>query len=97
MTDLCMFLLVTLDRPVIDKTGITGRFNFHLELPVEVLGFFHGPHGIAALSGPGASETDPALVSAIKNAIQQLGLKLDPINGPGELLVIDSVERPSEK
>ena len=95
MTDLCYFLLVTLDRPVIDETGITGRFNFHLELPAEAIGdLAHRPHGSPAVSDPAAPATDPSLISAIKTAVKKLGLNLEPAKGPGEFLVIDHVERP---
>jgi len=96
MADLCMFFLVTLDRRVIDKTGMAGRFDFHLELPTEDLGFFGSAHGLPALSDPAAPATDPAVISAIKTAVVKLGLDLEPAEGPGEFLVIDSVERPSE-
>jgi bla regulator protein BlaR1 len=97
MTDLCMFFLVTLDRPVIDKTGIAGRFNFHLEVPTGALG--HGPRGLQALSDPTASAPaiDPSFISATKTEVKKLGLDLEPASGPGEFLVIDSLERPSEK
>jgi len=96
MTDLCMFFLVTLDRQVIDKTGIAGRFDFHLELPTGDLG--HRAHGLAALSDPAAPApaADPSFVSAARTAVNKLGLNLDPAKGPGEFLVIDSVARPSE-
>lgn len=96
MADLCMFFLVTLDRRVIDETGMAGRFDFHLELPTEDLGFFHRAHGLPALSDPAAPATDPAVISAIRAAVAKLGLNLKPAEGPGEFLVIDSVERPSE-
>jgi uncharacterized protein (TIGR03435 family) len=83
-----------LDRRVIDQTGLTGRFNFHLQFPAEDLGFFHQAHGMPALSDPASPATDPTLISAIKIAMEKLGLNLEPSNGPGELLVIDSMEKP---
>jgi uncharacterized protein (TIGR03435 family) len=71
----------TVDRPVIDKTGITGLFDFHLEYAPD----------------RGAPSDDPATGPSIFTALQeQLGLKLEPSKGPQEFLVIDSVERPSE-
>jgi uncharacterized protein (TIGR03435 family) len=98
MTDLCMFFLVTLDRQVIDKTGIAGRFDFRLELPAEDLGFFHYAHGLRARSDPTtpAPAADPSFVSAVQRAVMKLGLNLASTEGPGEFLVIDSVARPSE-
>ena len=99
MTDLCYFLLVTLDRPVIDETGMPGRrFNFHLELPTEATeDLAHRARGLPAGSDPAAPApaTDPSLIAAIKTAVMKLGLKLVPAEGPGEFLVIDHVERPS--
>jgi bla regulator protein BlaR1 len=95
IADLCVFFAVTLDRPVIDQTGQAGRFNFHLELSAkDGLGFFRQAHGMPALSDPGAPATDPALVSAIKAAVEKLGLHLEPSNGPGEFVVIDSITEP---
>jgi uncharacterized protein (TIGR03435 family) len=89
-----MFFLVTLDRHVIDETGMAGRFNFHLELPVEEFG--RRARGVPALSDPAAPATEPSLISAIKTGVKKLGLNLEPTEGPGEFLVIDSVERPSD-
>ncbi len=74
-----------LDRPVIDKTGIAGLFDFHLEFAPDQ-------------STPGFKKSDdPAGGPSIFTAVQeQLGLKLEPTKGPAEYLVIDSVERPTE-
>jgi uncharacterized protein (TIGR03435 family) len=99
MTDLCMFFLVTLDRPVMDQTGMTGKFNFHLELPTEATkDLRHRARGLPAGSDPAAPApaTDPSLISAIKTAVKKLGLNLEPAKGPGEFLVIDHIVRPSE-
>jgi uncharacterized protein (TIGR03435 family) len=68
-----------MDRPVINKTGITGSFDIHLE-------FARGEN-------PDASDAAPSIFAALRD---QLGLKLAPAKGPGEFLVIDHVERPSE-
>jgi len=82
----CRMFLARLDRPVIDETGIQGRFNFHLEYTPDST-----TPGYRTL---GATES-PAI--SIFDALQeQLGLKLVPSRGPGEILFIDHVERPSE-
>ena len=94
MADLCMFFLVTLDRPVIDETGMAGRFDFHLELPAEEFG--RRARSLPALSDPVAPATDPALISAIKTAVRKLGLSLEPAKRPGDFLVIGRLERPSQ-
>jgi uncharacterized protein (TIGR03435 family) len=85
-----------LDRPLIDKTGIAGTFDFHLELaPDETTGNVSSPFG------PGDSPTDvppdPTGGTSIFTAFQeQLGLRLVPDKGWGEFLVIDHIERPSD-
>jgi bla regulator protein blaR1 len=96
MVDLCYFFLVTLDRPVIDETGMAGRFNFHLELAAKAIeDLERKPRGAPSGSDPGAPATDPSLISAIKSAVRKLGLNLEPAQGPGEFLAIDHVEKPS--
>lgn len=81
-----------LDRPVIDKTGIAGLFDFHLECAIDgtTAGFF--PPGFP-VPAPSDSPDGASIFTAVQ---QQLGLKLEPAKGPGEFLIIDSVERPSE-
>ena len=67
-------------RPVIDKTGITDKFDFHIEYAAED-------------SDPSNAVDAPPSIFA---ALRQLGLKLEPAKGPRDFLVIDHVERPSE-
>ena len=74
-----------LDRPVVDKTDLTGHYDFKLTYdPPE--------------SSPRAPGEPPAWTPvgpAIFTAIQELGLKLEPQKASFEMLVIDSVDRPS--
>ena len=78
-----------LDRPVIDKTGLLGRYDFDLEwTPDETQ--FGGALGKPA--NPNES-TVPGLFTAIQ---QQLGLRLEAKRGLVELLVIDGIGRPKE-
>jgi len=71
-------------RPVIDKTGLKGLFDFRLEFSPNAL----------EVETPGLQQpVRPSLFSALQ---EQLGLKLESSKGPGEVLVIDHVERPSE-
>lgn len=79
---------VILGRPVIDKTGIAGRFDFDLEFAID-----QSTPGFR----PDAAPANPAAGESVFSAVQdQLGLKLESTKGPGEVLVIDEVERPSE-
>ncbi len=65
--------------PVIDQTGVTGRFDIHLE-------WESGTPNTAILLPH---------TSAIMAAREQLGLRLEPGKGPHEVLAIDRVEKPS--
>jgi uncharacterized protein (TIGR03435 family) len=91
-----LFFGIVLDRPVIDKTGITGPFDFHLTFaPDETTAGVASP--FAPDSSMSASLPDPARGPSIFTAFQdQLGLKLEAGKGPSEVLVIDHIERPSE-
>jgi uncharacterized protein (TIGR03435 family) len=98
LDELATALGIDLDRIVINKTGITGRFDFYLEFsPDEAtagLNSLRGPDGPVVTPG---SASDPPGGPSIFTAIQeQLGLKLESAKGPREFLVIDRVERPTE-
>ena len=77
------YSLPGLDRPVVNKTGITGLFDFHLEFAPD--------------DDPGAGATPaevagPSIFTALE---RQLGLKAEQAKAPGDILVIDHVARPS--
>jgi uncharacterized protein (TIGR03435 family) len=93
----CAQLSVLLDRDVVDRTGIAGAFDIHVEAPPAEPSTGDIADGMPRPPGPivRASPTD-ALGSALFDAMQKVGLKLEPAKGSGEFLVIDHVERPSE-
>jgi uncharacterized protein (TIGR03435 family) len=95
MTGLCRQFSAALDRDVVDKTGITGAFDIHLELTSADLLPFDRPDGTPDVSDPAATQIPPDPPGAITHAVQKLGLKLVSAKGAGEFLVIDHVERPS--
>jgi uncharacterized protein (TIGR03435 family) len=75
-----------LDRQVIDKTGLTGSYDFELKWAPDI-----------GSSGPGGplppSDTHgPSLFTALSD---QLGLKLESTKGPVPVWVIDGVQKPS--
>lgn len=78
-----------LDRLVFDKTGLTAKYDFHLEFSADqsTPGFL--------LGGSEAGDTPDPMYASMFTVVQQFGLKLVPAKGPGNFLVIDSVERPS--
>jgi uncharacterized protein (TIGR03435 family) len=74
-------------RMVVERTGLTGAWDFELNYAAD---------GRGAPGGADAAPADlnaPSLFTAIQ---EQLGLKLESTKGPVEVLVIDSVERPTE-
>lgn len=87
MSDLARLMQrAILDRPVVDKTGLSGRYDFDLEwAPDETQ--FGGEVPVAPADAP-----SPPLFSAIQ---QQLGLRLEATRGPVAALVVDKAERPS--
>jgi uncharacterized protein (TIGR03435 family) len=79
-----------LDRPVLDRTGLQGRFDFTLNWTPDESQF----RGMGVQVPPPAAEAKlPGLFTAIQ---EQLGLKLDSVNAPVEVIVIDRVEKPSD-
>ena len=68
------------DRPVINKTGLAGRYDFTVTW------------SIPRVNG----EADPNAPSIFTAMTEQLGLKLDPQKAPVEYVVIDSAEMPGE-
>ncbi len=90
-----------MDRIVINKTGIAGKFDFRIEFTPDdqsmpsVVNAFRQRDAQSLDRTPIAP--DPAGGLSIFTAIQQqLGLKLDPSKGPRDFLVIDRVEKPTE-
>jgi bla regulator protein blaR1 len=85
-------------RPVVDKTGLAGTYDLTLEwTPEPVQGA--GP-GIAPPGEPQRSD-NPAPADSSGTSIfvavqEQLGLKLESQKTPVEVIVIESVEKPSE-
>jgi uncharacterized protein (TIGR03435 family) len=73
-----------IDRPVLDKTGLAGKFDFVIEYSPEI-------------SGPAAREfvpdpSGPVLEEALR---EQLGIRLEATKGPVDALVVDHLEEPS--
>jgi uncharacterized protein (TIGR03435 family) len=81
-----------LDRLVIDKTNLTGRFDLRLQWTPNVEDNPLSPTGDPLPPAPGDASA-PSIFVAIQ---EQLGLKLEAAKGPVDFLVIDRVEKPSE-
>jgi uncharacterized protein (TIGR03435 family) len=83
-------LTLLVERPVFDKTGLDGKYDFKLEYDPSSVRIENSSSGAAAAASPGASGS---VFSALQ---EQLGLRLDSFKGPLEILVIDRVEKPTE-
>jgi bla regulator protein blaR1 len=70
-------------RPVFDRTGLTGKWDFLLTYTPDAL--------LRAGEPPPADSPD--LFTALR---EQLGLKLESITGPVEMFVVDRIEPPTE-
>jgi uncharacterized protein (TIGR03435 family) len=81
-------------RPVIDKTGLTGLYDFTLKFAYEGrMAGLMGPLGAPPGASPPAADPDaPSLSAALQ---EQLGLKLEGARGPVEVVIIERFEKPT--
>jgi uncharacterized protein (TIGR03435 family) len=79
-----------LDRPVVDQTGLSGRFDFQLKFTPDETQYA----GAGARVPPPADDATapPDLFTALQ---EQLGLKLQATKAPVDVIVIDRVQKPS--
>ena len=80
---LAVYLSRMLRKPVFDRTGLTGPFDIDLVFLPES-------------QTPGQTPFAPDAPSLFTAVQEQLGLKLDPQRVPTDVIVVDSVERPTE-
>jgi uncharacterized protein (TIGR03435 family) len=79
-----------IDRPVVDRTGLSGRFDLTLQWTPD-----DAPGPARYRPFPSVLESSsPRLLAALQ---EQLGLKLESQLAPGPVLVVDSIEAPAEK
>ncbi len=79
MAEFGMVMQFMVDRPMVDRTGLAGRYDFVLRYTYDE-----------------TRATDPNAPPGLFTAIQeQLGLKLEAVKAPAEVLVVDKVDRPS--
>jgi uncharacterized protein (TIGR03435 family) len=90
MIDLARFLQGPVERPVVDHTGLAGRFDFALVwTPPEMQNA--NPPAVSNALGGERPDLPPDLFTAIQ---QQLGLKLEAVKESIDVLVIDKAEKP---
>jgi uncharacterized protein (TIGR03435 family) len=83
-----------MDKPVIDETGLTGRYDFHLKWTPDDAQFaqFRGTNGPFQPRAGENADAPPSLYRALQ---EQLGLKFTATKAMVDIIVIDHVEKPS--
>jgi uncharacterized protein (TIGR03435 family) len=84
----------SLNRIVVDRTGLTGNFDAELRFTPERIPNFGQGDPVSAV--PGVQPIDPNGASVFTAVQEQLGLKLEGQRGPVDVLVIDRAEQPTE-
>ena len=84
MDDVARIIELRVERPVINRTGLAGRFDVQLE---------HLPPQARPADQTAVIADAPTVVTAVQ---EQLGLRLVSDRAPIEMLVIDHIERPTE-
>ncbi len=89
MADLAQYM-GHFSTPIIDRTGLTGRYNFMVEVPAV----FIPPLDVQVPPG----QRQVGLPNEIRNdaIVKRLGLRLEAQRGPIEKLVVDRIGKPSE-
>jgi bla regulator protein BlaR1 len=90
IAQLAMSLSPRVNRVVLDRTGLTGLYEFELEFTPDQMPQGPPPPGAPPL--PPIDPNGPSIFTALQ---EQLGLKLDAQRGPVEVLIIDGVEQPT--
>ena len=80
MKEMTLLMLLEVDRPIVDQTGLKGKYDFKLN--------FTNDESRAPTDG----SAPPNLFTAMQ---EQDGLKLEAVKAPAPVLVVDKVERPS--
>jgi uncharacterized protein (TIGR03435 family) len=81
-----------LEQPVVDETGLTDRFDFNVRYTPDAAQLANLPAGVPP-PPPINDDSPPDLFTAFQ---QQIGLKLEPKKALVDVVVVDSVERPSD-
>lgn len=77
--ELALMLKFFMDRPIVDQTGLTGRYDFQLKWTTD------------ESKAPADGTAPPSIFTAMQ---EQLGLKLEPVKAKIDVMVIDKVEKP---
>ena len=90
MDDFAGLMQYGLDRPVLNQTGLTGKFDFDLNWTPDDFQL-----AVRGIKPPPIVDPDKAPPNQYIAIQEQLGLKLESTKAPADVLVIDHVEEPS--
>jgi bla regulator protein BlaR1 len=93
MAMLGQILSQNMGRPVVDKTGLAGKYDFVLEWTPDLGPDAHAQGFGDGITSPAPAPAGPTIFTALQ---EQLGLRLESQKGPVENIVIDRAEKPSE-
>ena len=81
MREFCLIMTFFMDKPVVDQTGLTGRYDLLLKYTFD------------ETKAPADGSAPATIFTAIQ---EQTGLKLEPVKAATDVMVVDKVERPGE-
>jgi uncharacterized protein (TIGR03435 family) len=84
---------VVMDKPVVDQTGLSDRYDFNLDWTPDDSQFLQERAAGATIAMPADDPNSPLSLSTAMR--EQLGLKLEAVKAPDDVIVIDQVARPS--
>jgi uncharacterized protein (TIGR03435 family) len=90
MDQFATLLSLEVDRKVINRTGLPGKFDIRLDMAFE--DFIRG----APADDLGQPVSRPDQTALIRTAVEKLGLRMESSKGPDESLVIDEAQQPSQ-
>jgi uncharacterized protein (TIGR03435 family) len=88
IANLAMFLAQTQHKQVVDKTGLTGKYDIELRWTPDDM-----PTGAEAHAATGTDTNAPSIYTALQ---EQLGLRLETVKGLVDTIVVDHIEMPTE-
>jgi uncharacterized protein (TIGR03435 family) len=91
LSQLAQFLSQNMQRIVVDKTGLTGNYDFEITYTPDQMPNFNGAPG----TPPGVPPIDPNGPSLSTALQEQLGLKVESQRGPVTMFVVDKVSPPT--
>ena len=95
LADFAGFLEID-QRPVIDRTGLTGRYDINIEFSATNRSLANGAAAGVPIPGGLAPATDPDSTPPLASTLEQLGLKLESAKAPITIFVVDQANKMPE-